>query len=646
MLRTAHGCALLALAGLLLAFTADAQKPVGPTSDTAAGGRVRSALNLPIQEAELAGGLRVVMSVNRDTPTVAVCSTYDVGVRNEGPAAAGYVHLLEQMMLRPEQQPALIASRGGTTWSHTGWDQSTFCTVVSSGELELGLWAETQRMKATPITPRTIQARRQRAANARRGDVAATGPGAGAYRLYGLALQGYRVYEPDPGSVVRSIPSNQYQRLRSFFVGHYRPERVVFSVAGDIDTDTTVRLLREQLAGVAAVGRAKDHVAPPLPRQTSERFMAFEQRHTRTPVVHFGWVIPPVRTAEHRALQLAAAVLGGGDGSLLDRDLVGRRRLAKQVRAWTGTERGPSLLIVRAVLAPHSTVKQLQSALDAQLRRLRNAGPSAEQLAAAKARTVSALLLRLQSNLERAKVLGQFELQTGDARRLGGEYDAFAAVSPADVRGALARYVGDMKRTVVAAYQPGWHESVTGSMQRFHIVHSGETLTSIAKRYRTTIKALATLNQLNPAKPIFPGQKLKVPDRPRGKGGVQRQGQGSSQRTAGARSTETAKSAKGSTQETGQRSARGKARAKSKPRTQASPARPSQPTATRKSRATRKPAAKTQPQPRTHVVRQHQTLSGIARRYGVSLRALVRANGINPKRPLQIGQRLMIPAKR
>ena len=46
---------------------------------------------------------------------------------------------------------------------------------------------------------------------------------------------------------------------------------------------------------------------------------------------------------------------------------------------------------------------------------------------------------------------------------------------------------------------------------------------------------------------------------------------------------------------------------------------------------------------RTHHVRRGETLSRIARRYGVSLRTLMRANGLRKARSLKAGQRLQIP---
>jgi membrane-bound lytic murein transglycosylase D len=126
------------------------------------------------------------------------------------------------------------------------------------------------------------------------------------------------------------------------------------------------------------------------------------------------------------------------------------------------------------------------------------------------------------------------------------------------------------------------------------------------------VAQLARLNELNPAKPIFPGQKLKLPrnarrpkspSQPRGS-----QSKSGSKRPAGAKPAATS-------------SPKRAAETKTKPR-----------------------SPKARAKPRVHIVQKNQTLLGIARRYRVSLRALLNANGLSADKPIRPGQRLQIPA--
>lgn len=107
-----------------------------------------------------------------------------------------------------------------------------------------------------------------------------------------------------------------------------------------------------------------------------------------------------------------------------------------------------------------------------------------------------------------------------------------------------------------------------------HVVRRGETLSSVASRYRVSVANLRAWNNLGSSNLIRAGQRLRV-------GGAASAAAGES---AGVRSGA-----------------------------------------------------------RTHVVRRGETLSSLARRYGLSIQELMEANGLSSSR-LQAGQRLRIPA--
>lgn len=105
-----------------------------------------------------------------------------------------------------------------------------------------------------------------------------------------------------------------------------------------------------------------------------------------------------------------------------------------------------------------------------------------------------------------------------------------------------------------------------------HVVRRGETLTSIAARYGTTVSAIAQVNGLRNRNFIWYGQRLRIP--------------------TGARSSPAPTSSGG-----------------------------------------------------VHVVRRGENLYSIAWRYGTSVQALSRANGLRNPNFIWVGQRLVIPGR-
>ncbi len=631
-LRTISGWAF-ALATLLLVGPAAGRKPAPVGSEAnATPATVRAGLQLPVQKAKLDNGLRVVMTVNRSAPTLAVCMAYDAGLRDEGPAEQGFVHLLEEILRQAGGQPALVQARGGTAFSQVGHDRTTFCSDVPAGELDLAVWLEARRIGVgVPSAPEVQRAGATAAARLRR--EGSRLEHVGQYRLSGLMFLGARQQLPDPGAAVEEIEGTERRRVHQFFRDTFRLDRAVLVISGDFDPDAAMRVVRREWGGVKPARSARAAPARTDVRQQSERFLALDQDLTQAPVLHVGWVIPAVRTPAHRALTLAAMLLGGDAGSLLHRELVVRTKLARSVSAWTGGDRDATELVVRVELTRTATIKKVERAIRDQLRRLVYAGPTQAALDAARNRWLTALVLRTQTNLERAQLLGETELIAGDARLLAREVDTFEAITRGQVRDAVKAYLGDTQRSAVAAYPPGWRVPAGGPLQHFHLVHPGESLIAIAKHYQVSLKDLLAANELDAKKPIYPGQKLRLPAGakvPKQKPGANRKPapRGRSKKAEPAARGKPAKPA-ATSKPTQATSRRARPEAKAPPRRTAS-------------QAKAKPQAPTQ---RVHVVSKNQTLLGIARRYGVTLTQLCRANGITSKQPIRPGQRLVIPAQ-
>jgi putative chitinase len=73
---------------------------------------------------------------------------------------------------------------------------------------------------------------------------------------------------------------------------------------------------------------------------------------------------------------------------------------------------------------------------------------------------------------------------------------------------ALSLLIGTL--LVLVGTQPTW-AAPDASCQQIHIVQRGETLTGIARRYGTTVQALATTNHIANPHLIYAGQRLVVP---------------------------------------------------------------------------------------------------------------------------------------
>lgn len=124
---------------------------------------------------------------------------------------------------------------------------------------------------------------------------------------------------------------------------------------------------------------------------------------------------------------------------------------------------------------------------------------------------------------ETVEIARPARLKTLD-RTLGLESGTLEQLNPELRRGATPddtyqlRVPTGQSSTLVAALPdlPKWEPP--SRRYTVHRVRRGETLSGVASRYRTSVRALMQLNHLRSANRIWPGQQLQVPDRARGRG--------------------------------------------------------------------------------------------------------------------------------
>lgn len=494
----------------------------GPRGLAATPAEAREPFSLAIERHKLENGLRVVLCPDHDAPSVAIAVTYDVGARNEGPRQRGFAHLFEHMMFQGSRNIPkgdhfrLIAARGGQTNGTTSTERTNYHETLPSGELDLGLWLEADRMKTLAITRRKFENQRAVVQEEYRMRVTNRAYAFGLLRLYELVFQGVPPYEHTALGSMRDLDDARVEWVKAFHDSYYGPNNAVLSIAGDFEPAKAMELVHEYFDDAQPV---VSPTAPEtkLPRQTSERLSVLEDSNAKTPGVYFGWAVPDLLTKEHRALRLAAVVLADGESSALHHKLVLDDNVARSVSAWVTEHRGPSLFAVRFSIAQKASIDSAQKIVDAELKRLRVAGPTDAELSRARAQIASDFVFDLQSNARRATKLGWFETALGNAELINEEVASFEAITRQDIALAVAKYLDSERRTIVEVYPPGWvKDEYPAVLQRTHIVRKGDSLIGIANQYGVTVSALTKHNNVRESSTIYPGQKLIVPKTSRG----------------------------------------------------------------------------------------------------------------------------------
>jgi predicted Zn-dependent peptidase len=409
---------------------------------------------LSIQRLTLENGLRLVLAPDQNAKTVAVSVTYGVGSRDEGPGQSGFAHLFEHMMFQGSQHVAkgqhftLISERGGSLNGTTSADRTNYFEVLPSSELALALWLEADRMRALAVNADNFENQRAVVKEEYRMRYENTAYMTGMMRLGELTFAEYPPYtRPTIGSM-QDLDAAELAWVKTFYDSHYAPKNAVLTIAGDFEVDEAVKLARQYFGAIDKPVAARAPL-PPMPAQVTPRKDVVKDANAKTPGFYFGFLIPPSRSEEHYALELAVAILADGESSRLERSLVRDRAVAQRVSAWTHDYVGADQLVLTAVLTEKAKLAEVEKLVEAELAKLAKTPVSEAELQKIKTRVRSSFVFGLQTNLSRATRLGEYESYYGDARLLGLELARYQSVTPAEIQAAVKKYLGPERRQLV-----------------------------------------------------------------------------------------------------------------------------------------------------------------------------------------------------
>jgi zinc protease len=451
---------VLAVATLGLTTSPRAQIPA-PAPAPAASGKAKdpaaealARLAVSIQRRTLPNGLRVVMDPDPSAPTVAVSVTYDVGSRVEESGRSGFAHLFEHMMfegsghVKKGEHFALITERGGTLNGTTSADRTNYFEVLPASALALGLWLEAARMRSLTVSAENFENQRAVVKEEYRMRYENAAYARAVLRLGELVFANYPPYANPTIGKMADLDRAELAWVQDFYARHYVPNNAVVAIVGGFEPDDAIALVERYFGSIPKRPVTAFQTPTTLPTAASARERLTDS-NAKTPGLIFGWVIPPARSPEHYALELAATLLGDGESARLHQSLIRKRAICLETRAWTRDYRGPDQFGVQVVLTEKAQLPEVERALDDELALLARKPVSATELERVKRRVRASFVFGLETTLRRAVELGEYEVYWGDARGIAAELERYLAVTALDVQTAVAKYLGKERRTVL-----------------------------------------------------------------------------------------------------------------------------------------------------------------------------------------------------
>ena len=406
------------------------------------------ALDVPVTRWQLPNGLRLIVAPDRTVPGVTINLLYHVGSKDEQPGRTGFAHLFEHLMFMGAryvpypQFDTIMEAAGGVNNASTGPDVTDYYSVGPSNLLETFLWMESDRLLTLgqEMTQEKLETQRKVVLNERRQTLENVPYGkVGDVLPPALFPPGHPYSWPVIGSAA-DLRAATLQDVKAFFAAWYVPSNASLVIAGDIDPAQAQALVNRYFAFLPT--RAAPHQATaPAVTLTSEKRIELTDQVELDKVV-MAWLSPPDGTTGDAACDLLASILGRGKASRLYQRLVYRDQLATEVHVAQDTRELQSVFELEVLARPGARVPALEKAIDEELERLRTAGPTPEEVEAARTLVYTDSARRLESLVSRAAYLNRLQLTYGDSGAVHRDLERYAGLTPAALRETAQKIFG------------------------------------------------------------------------------------------------------------------------------------------------------------------------------------------------------------
>ncbi len=417
---------------------------------------------VPFTDERMANGLRLIVSVDRLAPVVAVNLWYNVGSKHEVEGKTGFAHLFEHVMFQGSrnvgkaEHMALVQAAGGTMNGSTWLDRTNYYETLPSHQAELALWLEADRMGTLldALSQENLDNQRDVVKNEKRWSYDNRPYGSWYEKLQGHLFPPEHPYHHVTIGSMDDLDAASVEDVSAFFRTWYAPNNAVLTVVGDVDPGEIRRWTERYFGGIPAnpsIPKLGDLSLPPLLGE-ERREVVFDK--VPLPRVYVGFRAPVFGDDRLDALDIAAQILAGGKGSRLHRRLVRDERTAQDVALVPlGFVGGASIVAGWATVRPGVAVERVEAALHEELERLGREPITEDELARARALIETEELGGLSRVEERADRLSMYATLFDDPDLINQMLPRYLAVDAERIRAVSAEVFRPDNR-VVLTYLP------------------------------------------------------------------------------------------------------------------------------------------------------------------------------------------------
>ncbi len=391
----------------------------------------------------------LIVHEDHKAPIVAVNLWYHVGSKNEKAGKTGFAHLFEHLMFNGSEnyddeyfKPfERVGATGinGTTW----FDRTNYFQNVPNNALDLALWMESDRMGHLlgVVTQEKLDEQRGVVQNEKRqGENQPYGKVD--YRILKGVFPVGHPYSWDTIGSMDDLNAASLEDVHEWFKTYYGPNNAVIVIAGDVNRQVALQKVEKYFGDIPP--------GPPIakPREWTVQ-LEHDKRETmqdRVPQarVYKVWGGPNFVSTDAVLLELADAVLTSGKNSRLYERLVYQDQTATSVSGSLFTGEIGGYYELQATVQPGGDIEAVRQAIDEEMQRFLDEGPTRDELARVKAQFKSGFVRsveRIGGFGGKSSVLARNAVYAGDPGFFQTKLEWFDAASTETIKAAARRWL-------------------------------------------------------------------------------------------------------------------------------------------------------------------------------------------------------------
>ncbi len=451
-----------------------------------------------ISEYSLDNGLQILLFPDESKDTITVNITYQVGSKHENYGETGMAHLLEHLLFKGSKKHKNItkemtdhgAQANGTTW----YERTNYYETFKATEENLN-WAlsmEADRMVNSFVAQKDLDSEMTVVRNEfERGENSPVQ--ILIQRIYSSAFDWHNYGNSTIGA--RSdIENVKIENLRNFYKKYYQPDNATLTIAGKIDKDKTLKLVKKYFGKIKKPSRTLPEFYTVDQVQDGERSITL-RRVGGEQVVAAAYKIPSGIHEDFAALDILSSILGDSPTGRLHKNLT-EKQLATVTWAWPNQQKEPGLLYFNATVDANTDIEKSTSALLETLENIAQKPITNKEVERAKRKTLKQIELAFNDSQKISINLSEW-IGIGDWRMLFINRDRIEKVTAEDVQRVAKKYLISSNRTLgqflptkeperaIITQAPNIEELVEGYKGK-KVISQGEafdaTLENISKR--------------------------------------------------------------------------------------------------------------------------------------------------------------------